>query len=66
MGLADTAVNPIGRWHSARPQDRFQSARGSVQFHVPNWEKATGWGDISVQASFSSAALITHHKAASK
>lgn len=29
MGLAGTAVNPIGRWHSARPQDRFQPG---VQF----------------------------------
>lgn len=42
------------------------SARDSVQSHVPNWEKATGQGWISIQASISSAALIKRCKAACK
>lgn len=33
MGLAGTAVNPIGRWHRARAQDHFQpEVRFSLTF----------------------------------
>lgn len=31
MGLTGTAVNPIGRGHSAKPQDRFQPG---IQFSL--------------------------------
>lgn len=65
VGLAGTAVNPVDRWHSARPQDRFQpGVQFSLKFPTGTglWQEAGGaslssqyflsWPNTPLQGSF--------------